>query len=196
MDDPNSSRYDDILPPGKLRWQWKNKHLKMYLLLKMVIFHCHVSFQEGVYIICWCGGYPPRHWTFSSACGRLPTATLHTSCPIQAGVVCHRRLELDVSPTSMDTKRNRWDQTTQKGGGKKNLMVKLSDFCCRSRAKFWRSCPKMDVLQIKHLQFFSLSKENSSNFVVFSGVLKAWETCKGRNYKAQESVVEPWKPTY
>ena len=29
---------------GKLIWQWKNNHLKMYLLLKIVIFHCHVSF--------------------------------------------------------------------------------------------------------------------------------------------------------
>ena len=31
----------------KLIWQWKNNHLKMYLLLKTAIFHCHVSFLEG-----------------------------------------------------------------------------------------------------------------------------------------------------
>ena len=131
----------------------------MYLLLKMVIFHCHVSFREGAYIICWCGGYPPRHWTFSSACGRLPTATLHTSCPIQAGMA-NWRLELDVSPTSMDTKRNCWDQTIEKGEAK-SLMVKLNDFCCRSRQNFGESCPKMDVLQIKHLQFLFVSLKRS-----------------------------------
>ena len=34
-------------PPSSLTWQWKNNHLKMYLLLKMVIFQCHVSFQGG-----------------------------------------------------------------------------------------------------------------------------------------------------
>ena len=31
----------------KLTWHWKIHHLKMYFLLKMVIFQCHVSFQEG-----------------------------------------------------------------------------------------------------------------------------------------------------
>ena len=36
-----------FLHPRKLRWQWKTKYLKMCLLLKIVIFHCHVSFQEG-----------------------------------------------------------------------------------------------------------------------------------------------------
>ena len=30
--------------PGKLTWQWQTNHLKMYLLFKKVIFHCHVSF--------------------------------------------------------------------------------------------------------------------------------------------------------
>ena len=33
------------LHPGKLTWQWKNNYLKLYILLKMVIFHCHVSFR-------------------------------------------------------------------------------------------------------------------------------------------------------
>ena len=33
------------LHPGKLIWHWKTNHLKMYLLLKMVIFHCHHSFR-------------------------------------------------------------------------------------------------------------------------------------------------------
>ena len=36
-----------ILPSGKLTWQWKMDQLKMYSLLKMVIFHCHVSLLEG-----------------------------------------------------------------------------------------------------------------------------------------------------
>ena len=35
------------LPFGKLTWQWKMDQLKMYSLLKMGIFHCHVSLLEG-----------------------------------------------------------------------------------------------------------------------------------------------------
>ncbi len=38
------------LLPQKLTGHWKTKHLKMYLLLNMVIFHCHVSFQGCT---CW-----------------------------------------------------------------------------------------------------------------------------------------------
>ena len=37
-------------PTWKLTWQWKNNNLKMYLLSKMVIFYCHVSFP---------GSFPP-----------------------------------------------------------------------------------------------------------------------------------------
>ena len=33
------------LHPRKLTWQWKSSHLKMYLLLKMIIFNCHVTFS-------------------------------------------------------------------------------------------------------------------------------------------------------
>ena len=36
-----------MLPSGKLTWQWKMDLLKMYSLLKMVIFHCYVSLLEG-----------------------------------------------------------------------------------------------------------------------------------------------------
>ena len=36
------------LPSGKLTWQWKMDLLKMYFLLKMGIFHCHVSLLEGI----------------------------------------------------------------------------------------------------------------------------------------------------
>ena len=35
------------LHPGKLIWQWKTNHLKMYFPLKMMIFQCHVSFRRG-----------------------------------------------------------------------------------------------------------------------------------------------------
>ena len=35
------------LPSGKLTWQWKMSLLKTYSLLKMGIFHCHVSLLEG-----------------------------------------------------------------------------------------------------------------------------------------------------
>ncbi len=37
------------LHPRKLRWQWKNNRLKMYLLLKMVFSHCHVSCWGCIY---------------------------------------------------------------------------------------------------------------------------------------------------
>ena len=30
--------------PVKLTWRWKTSRLKMYFLLQIVIFHCHVSF--------------------------------------------------------------------------------------------------------------------------------------------------------
>ena len=36
-----------IPPPGKLAWRWKNNNLKMYLLFKIVIFRCHVSFPRS-----------------------------------------------------------------------------------------------------------------------------------------------------
>ncbi len=32
--------------PGKLLWKWKTNHLKMYIILKLVMFHCHVSFRD------------------------------------------------------------------------------------------------------------------------------------------------------
>ncbi len=38
------------LRPGKLTWQWKNNHLKVHLIFRMVIFQpamLHVSFQGG-----------------------------------------------------------------------------------------------------------------------------------------------------
>ena len=38
-----------MVPSGKLTWQWKMDQLKMYSLLKMVIFHCHVSLLEGIF---------------------------------------------------------------------------------------------------------------------------------------------------
>ena len=38
---------------GKLIRQWKNNHLKMYLLLKMVIVYCHVSFGRQGKALFW-----------------------------------------------------------------------------------------------------------------------------------------------
>lgn len=32
-------------PPWKRTWQCKHRHLKMYLLWRMVICHCHISFR-------------------------------------------------------------------------------------------------------------------------------------------------------
>ena len=37
--------YSRALLPRKLTWQWEIHHLKMYFLLKLGIFQCHVSFQ-------------------------------------------------------------------------------------------------------------------------------------------------------
>ena len=34
--------------PRNRTWQRKNKHLNMYLLLKLMSFHCHVSFQGHI----------------------------------------------------------------------------------------------------------------------------------------------------
>ena len=36
------------IPSSKLTWQRNMDHLKMYFLLKMGIFHCHVSLPEGI----------------------------------------------------------------------------------------------------------------------------------------------------
>ncbi len=36
---------DQTCIPQKLTWQWNIHHFKMYFLLKMGIFQCHVSFQ-------------------------------------------------------------------------------------------------------------------------------------------------------
>ena len=35
--------------PGKLPWQWKTNHLKMYLLLKVVIFRTVMLVCKGIY---------------------------------------------------------------------------------------------------------------------------------------------------
>ena len=37
-----------FIPSGELTWQWKMDLLKMYSLLTMGIFHCHVSLLEGI----------------------------------------------------------------------------------------------------------------------------------------------------
>ena len=40
-------RFDSITPPKTNMTQKKYKHLKTYLLFKIVIFHRHVSLLEG-----------------------------------------------------------------------------------------------------------------------------------------------------
>ena len=61
-------------PPRKLTWQWKkNHHLKMYLLLRRVIFHGHFSLLEGnledtlcmIFFV-----YPPGNEFISHLCKR------------------------------------------------------------------------------------------------------------------------------
>ena len=42
----------DRFTSWKLTWQWKIHHLKMYLLLNMGVFQCHVSFQGCTYKLC------------------------------------------------------------------------------------------------------------------------------------------------
>lgn len=34
---------ENELHSGKLTWRWKDNHLKIYLLLSMVMFHCHLT---------------------------------------------------------------------------------------------------------------------------------------------------------
>ena len=41
----------------KLTWHWKNNNLKMYLLLEMVIFQCHVRFQGSTHWYSPCLGW-------------------------------------------------------------------------------------------------------------------------------------------
>ena len=40
----NFLRYTELVPSGQLTWQWKMDLLKMYSVLKMCMFHCHVSY--------------------------------------------------------------------------------------------------------------------------------------------------------
>ena len=42
----------EMLHPWKPTWQWKTNRLKMYPLLRMVIFHCQVSFQRWDVFAC------------------------------------------------------------------------------------------------------------------------------------------------
>ena len=58
---PNN--WENDYPPIKLTWQWKIHHQKMYFLLKIGIFRCHVSFQgcnqfspknEWMLVATWC----------------------------------------------------------------------------------------------------------------------------------------------
>ena len=51
------------IPFGKLTEQWKTHHLKMYFLLKIVIFHCYVSLPEGRRFLYWIFRIPPVHGT-------------------------------------------------------------------------------------------------------------------------------------
>ena len=44
----NSSKLTIDLHAAKVRWHWKANHLKMYLLLQMVLSHCHVSFRGDI----------------------------------------------------------------------------------------------------------------------------------------------------
>ena len=40
-----------MIPPKKLTWQENIHHLKMYFLLKIVMFQCHVSFQGCMWYV-------------------------------------------------------------------------------------------------------------------------------------------------
>ena len=53
---PMEDKQSTHIPSGKLTWQWKMNLLKMYSLLKIVIFHCYVSLPEYIYI-CPQGGW-------------------------------------------------------------------------------------------------------------------------------------------
>ena len=65
--------------PRKLTWQWKIHLLKMYFLLKMGIFQCHVSFQEctpkkvlGIFHLFWkLWTLGPLIWEYSKKSRRV-----------------------------------------------------------------------------------------------------------------------------
>ena len=50
------------VPSAKLTWQWKMDHLKMYSLLKMGMFHCHVSLPECSNAKNWCVVQKSQAW--------------------------------------------------------------------------------------------------------------------------------------
>lgn len=64
-----------VLHRGKQTWQWKANHLKVYILFKMVFFHCH--------------GVDPlqleaasKYDLFGSPRHSKPVSTTRTDCPI------------------------------------------------------------------------------------------------------------------
>ena len=54
------------LHSGKLTWQWELHHLKMYLLLEMVVFHCYGYQRQRV--------MPVMQSLFASFAGTCPYA--------------------------------------------------------------------------------------------------------------------------
>ena len=71
------SEKPDGYTPERLTWQWKTNHLKMYLLLKMVVFCWHVRFQGG-------NGQSPRDF-FPNTNSKPQTSKTLCACVCSAG---------------------------------------------------------------------------------------------------------------
>lgn len=79
--------------PGELAWQWKAKHLKMYLLYqKKMILHCHVGFRGVVsFDICNFHARYAGHGSEEIAAGSIGAhhdRCHHTWCV--CGVLCNK----------------------------------------------------------------------------------------------------------
>ena len=85
-----------LLPSGKLTWQWNMDHFKMYFLLEMVIFHCHVSLLEGMLLV--------THPHLPTSVGRsLMLFSKLTACHAVPGVVLDSWEEQKKDPFFRET---------------------------------------------------------------------------------------------
>lgn len=74
--------------PRKLTWLRNTNHLKTYLILKMLIFHCHINLLEGNSLdVCPFQPHQPQQSFTSPFFAVLPTKTSPpSSCPLPTHV--------------------------------------------------------------------------------------------------------------
>ena len=86
-----TTRKNMEVPPRKLTWQWNIHQLRMYFLLKMVIFQCHkchVSFQgcNGVTFTVGSGGNGDSNYSFAPKTPKKNVNDLNLGNPTQVFV--------------------------------------------------------------------------------------------------------------